>query len=174
MKGFTLIELMVTLIIVAILAVIAVPSFVEYTTYSKISADTNSIVSDLMVARSEAVKRGMPVTICPSTDGTTCTTGAGAWSQGRIVFVDRAVRGTVDGTGATADSNFILRTATAPNGNTLSLSSANDYLSFNSDGSGYPQGSLTITLCRTGYFGRTITLTPAGRITTVKTPSACS
>lgn len=166
---------MVTMAVVAVVAVFAVPSFNDFLINTRITTDTNNLVADLMFARSEAVKRGVPVTVCPSTDGAKCMkSGTVDWNNARIVFVDRATRGTVDGSGATADSGFILRVGSDLKSTSLAFSAANDYLSFNSDGAGFPQGSLTITACKTGYVGRIVTLTPAGRITVAKTTGNCS
>ncbi|KQW36095.1 hypothetical protein ASC76_15320 [Rhizobacter sp. Root404] len=52
---------------------------------------------DLKFARSEAMKRGQPVSICPSTDGTTCLSD-NSWQNGWIVFYDQNASATVDGT----------------------------------------------------------------------------
>ena len=106
--GFTLIELMVTLSVLAILLAIAIPNFQSFVLNSRLTATTNDLVSALAVARSEAVKRATRVTVCKSADSgaasPTCSAGAN-WQDGWIVFVDSATAGTVDGT----DSDNILR-----------------------------------------------------------------
>ena len=63
--GFTLVELMVTVAIVAILVSLAVPSFREMSAAQRVRSATYSIISDLTLARSEAVKRGADVTLTP-------------------------------------------------------------------------------------------------------------
>ncbi len=60
-RGFTLIELMVVVLIMAILATMAVPSFQTMIQQNRINGYTNELVSALSVARSEAVKRGVSV-----------------------------------------------------------------------------------------------------------------
>ncbi len=87
LRGFTLVELMVVLAIAAILALIAAPAFTEIINLTRRRAYANQLYEDLAFARNEAIKRGVPVTACPSTDGTTCS-GAATWSSGWIVFVD--------------------------------------------------------------------------------------
>lgn len=82
--GFTLIELMVTLAVAAILITLAVPSFMDATLGAKLSAHANSLVASAQLARSEAIKRNAPVTMCVSTNGTTCA-GSGGWENGWIV-----------------------------------------------------------------------------------------
>jgi type IV fimbrial biogenesis protein FimT len=85
--GFTVLELMVVVAIVAVLIAVAVPSFRDITQRNRIAAEVNSFVGDLQYARSEAVKRGMPVCVCASADGTSCV-GTNTWHQGWIVFSD--------------------------------------------------------------------------------------
>lgn len=87
-NGFTLIELMVTIAIAAILLTVGVPSFVSTVQNNRMVASLNDLVTDLNLARSEAVTRGVRVTACRSSDGQTCNTGNGDWSQGWIVFSD--------------------------------------------------------------------------------------
>lgn len=89
-KGFTLIELMVTLLVVAIVAAIAVPSFNQLMSDTRAQTLANNLVSALNLARTEAIKRGQPVTLCPSSDGASC--GA-TWSDGWLLFVDGASSG---------------------------------------------------------------------------------
>ncbi|WP_444920977.1 GspH/FimT family pseudopilin [Microbulbifer sp. CnH-101-G] len=89
-RGFTLVELMVTLMVMAILVSIAMPSFTNSINNNRSIALSEEFIGALSYARSEAVKRGAAVSICASTDGASCT-AADTWSQGWIVFVDVAV-----------------------------------------------------------------------------------
>ncbi len=85
--GFTLIELMITLVIVGILAGIGVPALKTFIQGNTLIASTNELVSALNIARSEAIKLDSRVSICESSNGSTCTT-TGKWQNGWIVFVD--------------------------------------------------------------------------------------
>lgn len=64
--GFTIIELMITVVIVAILAAIGVPSFNELILSTRIKNAASDIYGSLIYARSEAIKRGANVTITPA------------------------------------------------------------------------------------------------------------
>ncbi len=64
-SGFTLIELMVTLSVMAILATLAAPSFTSLIQNSRTTTQTNELVAALNLARSEAVKRGVDVQVTP-------------------------------------------------------------------------------------------------------------
>ncbi len=87
--GFTLIEMIVTVTIAAILASIAVPSFTKMIERNRISTGTNEFLSALILARSEAVKRGVSVAICTSGDQTNCSSsGSTEFADGWMVFTD--------------------------------------------------------------------------------------
>lgn len=92
--GFTLIELIVTVSMVAILMSIAVPSFKKMIDDNRLSTGTNELVSALILARSEALKRSQNVTVCASTDQTTCS--GKDFAAGWLVFVDCGTAGTKD------------------------------------------------------------------------------
>ncbi|MEE8428747.1 MAG: GspH/FimT family pseudopilin [Gammaproteobacteria bacterium] len=96
-KGFTLIELMVTLGIASIVLGMAAPAMRDMVQNSRITSQANELLASLGMARSEAVKRGTPVSICRSADLLSCSGGAGSWAAGWIVFDDLNGNGAVDG-----------------------------------------------------------------------------
>lgn len=92
-RGMTLIELIVTVAIAAIVVTVAVPSFREMLRKNRVDALTNELASSLNFARSEAVKRGKPITVCKTADPDAtppaCSTSAEVgWQSGWLVFVD--------------------------------------------------------------------------------------
>ena len=109
-KGFTLIELLITLAIVGVLLVVGVPSLKTFMQGSQLIATTNELLSAFHIARSEAVKSNARVTICSSSDGTSCSNSTN-WRAGWIVFV--ASSGDLAGAAAActgaADEDCLLR-----------------------------------------------------------------
>lgn len=97
-SGFTLLELMVAIAILAILLGIGIPSFADAMRRNRVANATNSLTGAIALARSEAVKRGVPVTICGSNDQAKCADDDD-WSGGMIVFDDdTGTPGKIDGT----------------------------------------------------------------------------
>ena len=92
-RGFTLLELMLTLAIAAVVLVVGVPGMREFLWQSSLTTNINSLASSLNLARSEAVARGRTVSVCRSNNPTSatpsCTTAAGSWTTGWVVFVNR-------------------------------------------------------------------------------------
>lgn len=80
MRGFTAIELMVTISILAILLGIAAPSFASFTANQRLRAASFDLRTDLILARNEALKRNRSVTI-RRREGT-------GWQSGWVVVVD--------------------------------------------------------------------------------------
>lgn len=87
MSGFTVVELMITLVIGAILLAIAIPNFTSMVHTSRAQSMADDFASALNFTRTESLKLATRVTICASKDGATCS---GAWNEGWIVFQDYA------------------------------------------------------------------------------------
>ena len=92
-SGFTLMELMVVLAVVGVIMGFAVPNFSLYIRNSRLTGAANDLLASVTMARSEAIKRQLPVGVCASADpnvanpvcsGATAT----AFRQGWIVWVD--------------------------------------------------------------------------------------
>jgi len=105
-RGFTLIELMVTVAVLIVLLVVGVPEYRRMTENNRQVAAINTMVGDLNLARTEAVKQGRTVTLCGSADGATCNTAN--WESGWIVFTDRDRDNVVDN----ADGDILISRST--------------------------------------------------------------
>src|SRR5687767_15735764 len=84
-RGITLVEMMAVLTIASILMAGALPAMDSVGTMMKLSSFSNDFLSQLHLARREAIKRSSRVVICKSADGTSCSANGG-WEQGSIVF----------------------------------------------------------------------------------------
>lgn len=80
-RGFTLVEMVMTMAMLAILVGIAVPSFRSMMLNNRAASTANALVQVITNARSEAVKRQAMVALCKSADGKQCT-DSGGWDQG--------------------------------------------------------------------------------------------
>ena len=129
-KGFTVLELLVTLAILGILSVLAVPSLID--TLSRMSVN-----SALSLARSEAVKRVQDVSICPTLDGSDCVSGS--WASGWVVFVDS--NNDADGGAGSIDTgDTVIRVFE-------SLADLNLTITYDNKGYGKNAAILTFRLC---------------------------
>jgi type IV fimbrial biogenesis protein FimT len=87
-RGFSLLELMVTVAIAGMLATLAAPVFDSMIRANRTKTVANELLASLNRARSEAIRRGQPVSICRSSDGSSCATSGTGWDSGWIVFVN--------------------------------------------------------------------------------------
>jgi type IV fimbrial biogenesis protein FimT len=172
--GFTLIELLVTLSIAAILAAFALPSFMGTIQRNRISVTAGSLQSDLAYARSESVRRGRSVSVCPAnvTDGSAATScnSSTNWTNGWIVFVDLNANGAVD------SGETVLRQRIPEKG--MSLSAASGSLTTATSVRALPTGEYTqdgvIRVCKSTYQGVDVALQRGGNIRAQATTSVCS
>lgn len=126
--GFTLVELMVTIAIVAILLTVAAPSMLGLISRNNIDTYQTDLIGDISFARQEAIRRNKPITICSSADGVSCE-GVTVWTTGWIVFVDE-VGGVA---GAVNPNDEILKVRTAVNAGD-SIDSTEAFFQFNARG----------------------------------------
>lgn len=111
--GFTLMELMVTVAIVAILAMAAAPSMRDFVIRNRSSAASNEFIGSVLRARNEAASRNSCMTMCVSSNGSSCVGAAEtAWNKGWIVFSNPACDASVVNPVATTD---VLLTTSALN-----------------------------------------------------------
>ncbi|MDQ2078124.1 GspH/FimT family pseudopilin [Marinimicrobium sp. ABcell2] len=109
MRGFTLIELVVTMVVLAIVVAFAIPNFNTMVRDSRSTTLGDDLIAAINYARAEAVKRGGRVSLCASSNGTACI---GNWTDGWIVFTDGATSDT-----AALAVTTVLRNWEAPNVN---------------------------------------------------------
>lgn len=81
--GFTLIEMMVTVIVLGVVVALAAPSFTESVRRNRMVTAANELSAALQTARMEAIRRNARVELCPTTDGGSC--GGSDWSRLAII-----------------------------------------------------------------------------------------
>lgn len=174
-QGFSLVELMITVAIMAIFMALAVPSFDRITLRSKLRANTNAFAQSIVQARSEAIKRNAPVTMCVSADGVSCI--AGGWEQGWIVFADTDNSNAIDGAEV-----LLLRQDAANAANLVPgdpryflMTEAGGISELNFPAAGVGVQPATLTICRSNPAGaeeRVVSVTASARTTVTKTTNA--
>jgi len=158
---------MVTCAVVAITATMFVPSMQSFVANNRLISVANGLVSDLSLARSEAIKRGVSVTLCQSSNGTACNNSS--WSYGWIVFVDNNASGSVD------SGDAILKISGGTKNTSATVAQAGfataGYVQFNSSGENN-SGIGTFTVCQTSFNTQQVTVSPTGRLSS-STLGAC-
>jgi type IV fimbrial biogenesis protein FimT len=163
-KGMTAIELLITISIASILMAVAAPSFTSTLVKYRLSTNNSNLVADIILARSEALKRSATVSVCQSNNGTSCT--ATGWGSGRIVFVDSGTAGQID----TGDTVLKVSAAVA-SGDTITATFPATFIQYAATGAVSTSGILTV--CRATYSGRQVAIRAVGRISTLKLNGLC-
>ena len=169
--GFTLVELLITVVIGTTLMLVAVPSFVEFQRNSRLSDAVSTFMGAANAARANAMKQGLNTYLVP-------ISGAGSnWSSGWMVFADTNWNQVYD-----VGTDTVILSHEAPGADiTLapsagsSLAESNAYLLFN--GSGYPRlknggfGGGTMVMSNTSPRSSSIIIDSSGRLRSCKTGS---
>jgi len=172
-RGFTLIELIISIAIAAILLGIGIPSFRDAMMNGNLTSARSSLLADLHFARVEAVKNRTRIMVCARSTDTTCGTD---WSNGWLVYEDGSPTGTpfdldadeaivrMQDASQLADSEINVET-TIRNQSALA-ESVPDQFSFESRGRSGVSGLLVFCDKRGVDDARTIVITSAGAIRT--------
>ena len=157
-SGYTLLELIITVALVALVFAIAIPSMTTFNQNDRLTTNINTLIGHLAYARSEAVKRSVQVALCASNDGATCS---GSWNDGWIVFID------ADSDNAFTAGEEVIRTHQDLGGNnTLSATGIGTQIIYDNRGfvNAASVGSLQLCDNRSGPHGKTIRITTTGRV----------
>lgn len=156
-KGFTLIELMLTLAVVAILLTMAVPSYRTFVQGNRVASQANTLLTALAYTRSEAVKRAAVISICRSSNQSSC---GGSWADGWIVFSDVDQDGALD-----AGTDTLLQAGDGLSGGST-LTAGSGFVRYAASGAAMDTTQFTLTPadCH-GEMQRSIQVTGSGQAT---------
>ncbi|CAM5432183.1 GspH/FimT family pseudopilin [Rhodanobacter lindaniclasticus] len=150
-RGFSLLELMITITVMAILLAIAVPSFRDVIHRNQVSSASNAMLASLNYARSEAITRGQLVSMCPGDATAGCASGSKVYDQGWLVYTYPA--GAASANKAYTASSILLR-ATDPQTNVSIQAGSGTIVTFGQQGQIKPSTPLVFATCyRSGSSG---------------------
>jgi type IV fimbrial biogenesis protein FimT len=174
--GISIIELVVSLAIVAILATTGVPAFSSFIQSNRLNESSFDMLATINLARTEAVKRRTRVLLCRSADPTlptpSCGGSANTWTTGWLVFASGDSNSTYE---AGTDTLLGIGLVDSSNVTVITNGTSNNNLEYNSDGTTNESGGTArFALCdqRGGARGRQINIPPHGRPKFVKGDSA--
>ena len=156
-SAFTLLEMLVTLLMISVLLAIGVPAMRDFVKNDRLSTQINTLIGHLALARSEAVKRHLPVVICASTNQATCNSAD--WADGWIVFAD------LDGNSDFSAGDEMLRQKTALDGSMTLNSTAGAIVNYDFRGFA-PASNGVFALCddRGDAHVKSISISNTGRV----------
>ena len=158
-SGFTIIELMTAVALLAVMVVIGVPAFTSTINSNQSVAKSNQFLSSLKLARAEATKRRQNIIVCASANQTDCASNN--WSDGWIMFEDADNDATFDA------GETIIDTFDLPTGFTITRAATGpDQIQFAATGLSDSTLAQTFTVCKSGASnGRLFTVERSGLVT---------
>jgi type IV fimbrial biogenesis protein FimT len=133
--GLTLVELMITVAIAAILVTVGLPSFSTSIKNNRLTTEVNRFVAQIQLARSEAIKRNQVVSLCRSSNASTCGgAGSGIYEQGWLLYADASGQSKDDYEPDEGDELIQVGDAAAASLSIRANTSAASWLSFSTTG----------------------------------------
>ncbi|HEX8740338.1 MAG TPA: GspH/FimT family pseudopilin [Casimicrobiaceae bacterium] len=171
-RGFTLIELSIAVAIVGILFAVALPSWGHYFAEHGVRERADALADAFLLARSEAIRRGGRVAVCPRS-ADRCDPRPAGWERGWLVFADENRNGIRDaGEPVVALENAASEAVTVRGNRPVA-----DYVSYTSTGQlRRIDGALqmgTFVVCRRGLPGRKVVLASGGRVRIAPADGMC-
>ncbi|MEJ1096027.1 MULTISPECIES: GspH/FimT family pseudopilin [unclassified Pseudoxanthomonas] len=155
-RGLTLIEVIVTMTVLAICTAIAIPSYQALIRRQRVDATMHLLTTYMASARITAITRGSRTVVCPS-DGKRGCRQDSDWTYGWLLFLDR------DGNGKMDDPGDILREERAPGDAAMRILSNRKQLRYLPDGSS-AGGNLTLQVCYDNLLKGKIVVSNPGRV----------
>ncbi len=160
-KGFTLLELMVTVAVVAVLASVAFPSFQSSIRSNRAATAHNELIGLVNLARSDAIRNNRGGGVCGSSTGSSCD---GQWGRGMMAFSDS------NGDNAFSNGETVLRFSAV--NTAMAVTGPATLIGFDSRGRRRANGNQVVTLqpsqCGGQKLRSTMTINASGQVTTVK------
>ena len=124
--GFTLIELMVTIALMALFAVFAIPAMNGFVEKQRVNSTLNNYANALTFARNEAIRQNVPVVVCGAQISSTgqlsgCAPDASSWSEGVFLFGDVDKDFAYSASGSNLDTNIRVVQSPNPSGGTAKV-----------------------------------------------------
>lgn len=130
-SGFSLIEVMVSVAVLGILASLAAPSFSESINRYRIASVRDDLIGSIQLARSEAIRRGVAVSLRRTTTTGCAPATSDEWNCGWEMFVDRNANGIRNANANPALDDTRLQVSTVPSGYDILQPSAGSSLTVN-------------------------------------------
>lgn len=148
-RGFSLVELMITILVVAVLTAIAWPNFRNFMHRNTVTSQANQVLAALQYARNEAVSRRYPTALCGSTDQLKCTAADTSFENGWLIWRDSNLSGTPDYTAGTDELLRVTQPQTGVSIRSFGGSGAPNLIAFDQRGAVIAAGgnASTIVVC---------------------------